>query len=297
MRNVFDDFKHLWPESRHQTLAPILKSVCYLRLPSEDVQLVQRLRPETTVIVSDEPKLINLTAMASMGFEHIIQASRPDFAQELLVAALMISRPLAFQQNPMPFLLAPPASATSLELFENHLKVPIRASTEKLGALDQLQTFLAQTSRMDAISDLCLQTADELITNALFGAPTDNHGAPLFLKRPRTSNVVLPFNASVNLFAHTNGDRLIIGAQDSFGSLHKDLILKRLNELYSNPKAPPLYSGLGAGLGFKFMIDNSANFYVHSQARKSTFVAAGFILSGQRANLTASKHFHFSTVA
>ena len=50
----------------------------------------------------------------------------------------------------------------------------------------------------------------------------------------------------------------------------------------------------GAGLGVRYLIENSANFYTVVDPGKFTLMACGFLLKGVKANVTTPKHFHIS---
>ncbi|RYZ93305.1 MAG: hypothetical protein EOP06_01420, partial [Proteobacteria bacterium] len=261
MKTLFDHFGDLWPESRRAVLEPVLKSVFFVELKDGNPVVSGAVHPQSTIVIVDDPKLLDLPKLSLMGYEHIVQRSRSDFAQELLVSALMIARPAGFTNNPLPFLFNG-FVGSEIAGQPNGLIIPFHRSSDKQNVLSELEKFMARSTRLSGVADLCLQTADELFTNAIFGAPVDRDGQALFDKRPRTSQVVLPTTSTTEMFAHCNEERVVIGCQDSFGSIRKENILIRLKALYSAPKSSPLFTTPGAGLGFKYMIDNSANFYL-----------------------------------
>jgi hypothetical protein len=50
----------------------------------------------------------------------------------------------------------------------------------------------------------------------------------------------------------------------------------------------------GAGLGLRYMIENSAGLYFFVEKDKRTLVACSLLLEGLKANFNIQKHFHLS---
>jgi hypothetical protein len=65
-----------------------------------------------------------------------------------------------------------------------------------------------------------------------------------------------------------------------------------LEALFLNDKIKPKNLGASAGMGFKFIIENSGSFYLHCEPGRRSLVACGILLKGLRANLKKEKHTH-----
>lgn len=294
MKSVFETYSDLWPESSRQALAPLLSKVLCVKYPEDADSLIYIKRPAHTVIVAQNSDLVSLMKLATQGFEHFVQSDRPDFPQELLASSLMILRPEAFKKNPPPFFFAGFQDRPVEKVLEKNLIVPFASTKEKPEALSKLDAFLSQNARLEGLKDLCIQVADELMTNALFSAPVTSNGHRPNQDLPRSGEAQLTGNQTAELFSCFSDHRVVVGCNDHYGSIQKARLLNHFENIFKISQNAPKAGQAGAGLGFKYMIENSANFYIDVEAGLRTVVACGFVLKGLRANLTSQKHLHFS---
>jgi hypothetical protein len=294
MRIVYSEFLHLWPTSSLHELEPILSKVSVVFFPQDKDVLRKVVNPGSTIVVVEDADLKDMSLLLDAGFLHLLQKSRKDFSQELLIASLMIVKPEAFVRNPIPFFFSGGLSAEKAIFAGTVLQLNFTSSFEKPMLLDELRRFLFRHPQLEAVSDLCGQVADELITNACFGAPTKANGAPMYQDRARTDEVIVPTNKRATFFACYSDYRIVIGCQDRYGSIRPQVIREHLVSTFKQSKAAPKSLVGGAGLGFKYMIENSANFYLFCEQSLTTLVACGFLLEGLRANVSPKKHIHFS---
>ena len=292
MKSVFSEFSKLWPASGHAALSPLLSKISFFYYPSEKAQILTAKDPQSSIVIFTEGSIKDIIQIAALGFEHCVQMNRPDFAQELLASALMVSRPDSFVKNPIPFFFTgfSPNGANSTE---TNMSLAFRRTTDKSYLLERLQTFLGQNPRLQGISDLCIQVADELISNALFSSPVDTNGNSLYQGINRNTEIHLPEGKDATFFSCFSDYRVVVGCEDQFGSFRKNLLMDHLENSFLREKASARegQSG-GAGLGFRYIIENSANFYLYCDRGKRSLVAAGFLLKGLKSNMTADKHFH-----
>lgn len=293
MQSVFDVYQHLWSGEKRAKLEPLLSRVPVLHYP-EDRDKFSKVMPHLVVLVVRKVKLKELLSLMDMGFEHIIQFEREDFAKELLASSLMTLRPQAFLKNPIPFFLSGFDSERIISDPDRHLIMRFHRSNEKKTLLEWLGVFLDRDPATSTIRDLCLQSADELITNSLFNAPIRPSGKRAFKDLPRNSEIELPTTHGCSLFACFAEERVVLGCEDSYGSLEKGMLLEHLRAIFRDDQASMKYTAGGAGLGFRHMLENSANFYVLVNEGKSTLVACAFVLKGLKANMTIAKHLHLS---
>lgn len=295
MKTVFKEYHHLWPAKRLEFLEPILDKVFVLHSPREQ-NLIETMNvpPKDVVIVNDTSPLVDIVRLLEAGFEHCVQQNREDFAQELLTSGFMAQRPEIFNRDPITFFFNGFQSLEDATYGGRHVKFPFRSSGEKQLLLERLDGFLDNSTAMSSIKDLCLQAADEMISNAIFHAPVKPSGVRLNDKFERNEDVWLPEGKEATLFACFSDQRVIIGCDDPFGSLSRGTLLLQLRSVFKDASTAVRPTGPSAGIGFKYLVDNCANFYVMSTKGKRTLVATGFLLKGLKANLDAPKHFHLS---
>jgi hypothetical protein len=293
MRSVFEVYQDLWPEPKRRHLQQYLSRVKILHHP-EDSEKYAAGAPGSVVLAVKDIKLRDILTLTDLGFEHIVQIPREDLAIELLASSLMVLRPEAFLKNPIPFFLSGFDSESIVSDPDRNLVMRFTKSSEKTTLLEWLGVFLDRNPSTMAIRDLCLQTADEMISNALFNAPVRPSGKRAFKDLPRDTEMELPGSQAGSLFACFADDRVVVGCQDPFGSLEQGTLMGNLHDVLREGPTSISYSPGGAGLGFKFLLENCANFYVLVNKGKSTLVACTFLLKGLKANMTVNKHFHVS---
>lgn len=294
MRSILQDFSHLWPKSREAALAPILSKVTYLKYPEDSNLLGLEKRPDKVVVITSGEDFFAIRPFIFNGFRHFVNRNRGDLPQELLASCLMIVKPSMFVQNPIPFFLAGFSNLQILTDTERNLTLSFRKSTQKSEILHELEVFLAKNPKTKSLSDICIQSADELITNALFNAPVDADGERMFLNIDRQEAVEYPPDKKATLFACFSDDRITLGCEDTFGSMTVTEMYQYLRTNFSSDLSIPRENTGGAGLGLKMIMENSANFYLFSERYRRSLVAASFLLSGLKSNMSNRKHFHWS---
>lgn len=294
MKSAFEVYYNLWPESRLDVLKLILKDVFVIKIPSQISQLSQSVPKKTIIVIEDDNYKFNPINFLRHGFDHIIFQQRKDFTAELLASCMMIYRPKTFTGNPVPFFFngfSPVAS----DMLDPNLVFDFSQSSEKQTLLDALNDFLDQDQSTYNIKELCIQSADEMITNAIFNAPINSNGQRINSGLERNTDVKMPGGKKGRFFASASGHRAIVGCEDPFGSLQRQTVLERLEEIYNHTQVSPKGGTGGTGLGLKYMIDNSSNFYLYCDYGKKTVIACAFLLKGMKANTSPNKHFHIST--
>ncbi len=288
MKTLFEEYHNLWPEATHASLKTMMSDVNYLLYP-EHKQLLLFVEDVTKVIIIiNDASVQDLIFLVNKGFEHIVQRDRKDFAQELLVSALMAAKPKAFVNNPIPFFFSGFQDPKSTKFLENNLVSSIKSSSEKRLLIEKLYDFLQTSDKLKSVSDVCLQIADELITNAIYASPAAK-------AKGYAEEVTFTPETQVRFFCCYSEHRVIIGCEDQYGTFKKSLFLHSLKLIFNEEKVKPKKNpNGGAGLGFKYLIENSANIYLFSQENKRSLVACGLDVKRLRDNLSKSKNLHFS---
>jgi hypothetical protein len=293
MNSVYDSYIQLWPEQIRPILKPHLSQVPVIHYPKERNQLTKVLPNYVVVVVEPRVSLREIFALVEMGFEHIVRSGREDFTQELLASSLMVLKTEAFVKNPIPFFFNG-FRGFEINNADKNMTLKFTKSQEKSTLLDWLGAFLQQSPKSNSIRELCLQAADEMITNAIFNAPIKPSGKRPYQGLARTTEVELPANQPATLFACFSDVRVVIGCTDVYGSFEKDTLLLHLRSQFKEDKVRLREGQGGAGLGLRYLIENSANCYLLVHRGKSTLIASAFSLTGMRDNLSLAKHFHLS---
>jgi hypothetical protein len=293
MKSVFAEYKHLWPKESLAKIEPLLTKISVLHYP-QDERLIAGTNDRNVVVVTNKNLYDGSIPLFEAGFEHCIQAKREDFANELLASSFMVLRPGSFMRDPIPFFFNGFQTKKATTDSGRHVRFGFNSTHDAAKALKGIEKFLMQDPRMVALHDVCMQAADELVSNALFHAPINPGGARPNSRVPRNQEAALPDGKSGSLFACFSDQRVIIGCSDPFGSLDKRQLLNHLRVIFQSVSAPIKMTGESGGLGLKFVIENAANIYVLVTARTQTLIACGFLLAGLKANSAAAKHLHIS---
>lgn len=291
MKSLYEEYINLFPKDRADVLFPLLSKVHFLRIPEEQMHTRVRDKQKTILVYKDKTKQI--VELIASGYEHAICSDREDFSSEILCSAIMALRPDMFMKNPLPFFFNgfdPNSELTDMK--DNNFTVTFESTEQKEALMEHLVKFWSKKSAIASLEDICLQIVDEMFTNIFFNAPVDSRGVRPLKQQNRTTAIHLPDRFKGKIFSCFTDDKVIIGCEDPFGSISRNEIMFRLESIYMEAMSAPRAHTSGSGLGLKFLIDNSASFYLFCEKGKKTVFACGLILKGLKANLSASKNIH-----
>ncbi len=152
------------------------------------------------------------------------------------------------------------------------------------GGREELATELGEFVRLVGcgarLGEGFLVAADELVSNAIYNAPVDDDGNHIFRHVDRTSAVKLPPGAEVTIKYACDGQHLILGVTDNFGSLAHETMIDYLQRCFARRKKDQIEdkSG-GAGLGL-FMVFRALNTFVVNIVPGAKTEMIGFIEIG-----------------
>ena len=104
---------------------------------------------------------------------------------------------------------------------------------------------------------------DELITNALYNAPTDLNGTFLYQHFDRKIDLILPQTQAAVLSCLLNDDKIYLSIKDPFGSLTKEKLFSYLSECWENNHVHVKNKKGGAGIGLHKIFRLSHKFVVN----------------------------------
>jgi hypothetical protein len=291
MISLYDEYINLFPKDRAAALMPLLSHVHFLRIPEDQMQTRVRDKKKNILIYKDKTK--HIVELIASGYEHAICSVRDDFSSEILCSAIMALRPDTFMKNPLPFFFNgfdPNSELTDRR--DNNFTVTFESTEQKESLMEHLVKFWSKKPAIASLEDICLQIADEMFTNIFFNAPVDSRGLRPLKQQNRATAIHLPDRYKAKMFSCFTDDKVIIGCEDPFGSIVRNEIMFRLESIYMEAMTSPRAHTSGSGLGLKFLIDNSANFYLFCEKGKKTVFACALLLKGLKANLSASKNIH-----
>ncbi len=135
---------------------------------------------------------------------------------------------------------------------------------------------------------------DEFLMNALYDAPVDEHGVPLFAKRNRAERVVLNDEQAAVLAWACDGRKLAVSVEDPFGRLSPRKVLEYLQRCFARGDDQIESKPGGAGLGLFKIYKALHTFVINLQPGKRTEVVGILDLrrTGKEGRV-APKSFHF----
>lgn len=158
----------------------------------------------------------------------------------------------------------------------------VRGTTDKRNAIRALRAYLQALDSFSSIDSAVVWVADELLMNAIFDAPRDEHGNAKYHNHDRGHLELEPHEA-VKLRYCCDGRYVALSVTDPFGSLDRAVMLKYLNRCLGTPVAMEEREA-GAGLGLYIVFNSITQLAFNIQAGQATEVVALFyIRAGPRA--------------
>jgi hypothetical protein len=130
------------------------------------------------------------------------------------------------------------------------------------------------------------QCIDEMLMNALYDAPVDAQGKPLFADVPVKERVLMRAEEKAILQYACDGERFVVSVRDAFGTLRKDIVLRYLDKCLHAAEQIDRKAG-GAGLGLYLMCNSATEVSFHIFSGAATEVVCSFDLKQPRAQLQA----------
>jgi hypothetical protein len=184
---------------------------------------------------------------------------------------------------------APPLSS--------HLRPGTSIVTVKLTGSDGKDACLARLRRdlahVDAIGDLPAiadTVASELIMNAVFNAPHDEHDRPKYRDVARHANFSLSEGEEVTVSYGFDDGAFALSVHDNFGMLTRETLLANLLRATRGGASQINLRSAGAGVGFYMVLGSSNLLDVHVVRRRSTRTIAVIGLTRRHRHLEELGH-------
>ncbi|MEQ1665036.1 MAG: cyclic nucleotide-binding domain-containing protein [Bdellovibrionales bacterium] len=168
----------------------------------------------------------------------------------------------------------------------------IKSSTERQMLNEKMREHFVRLGVRGSILDQVSSVLEELLMNAIYDAPTDKKGRPIYNMLERTEKVELkPQEQGVFRFA-TDGTLVAISVEDPFGALTAKIIMKYLESCYGGQAGVMQSEKGGAGRGLHMIIENSLFVVFNINPGKQTEVIAFFnVVPGSKEVLAPMMHY------
>ena len=155
-------------------------------------------------------------------------------------------------------------------------ELPVTKSTEREALNQNMRDHFSKLGGRGSVLDNVAVVVEELLMNAIYDAPTDISGRPLYNKLPRSTPVELKPNEQGLFRMATDGTLLGISVEDPFGALTGKVILDYLNRCYADHAGEIQDGKGGAGRGIHQIVENSEFVVFNVQPRRRTEAMAFF---------------------
>lgn len=145
----------------------------------------------------------------------------------------------------------------------------VRSSDAREQALTAASAFFQPFELNPRLRDLSAVVLDELLSNALYNAPTDETGARRYAHLHREEQVELD-GAPVQVELAISRRRLGVSVTDRFGSLSRATVLAALERCARRGVDQIERKNGGAGLGLYFVLESVSHLVVNLRPGRST---------------------------
>lgn len=118
-------------------------------------------------------------------------------------------------------------------------QIALKKSSHRGAAVEAVQSFFQKVGVGARLSAKVAQSVDELLLNAVYDAPHDLAGRPSRHDIPRTEEIQFGKREVVQLEAIVDEKYAGICVTDSFGSIHRDTLMKLLQFDFRSSYCPP----------------------------------------------------------
>ena len=155
---------------------------------------------------------------------------------------------------------------------------------EKSLCIAQVSEFAETMSVRRKYRESIEQCLDEMLMNALYDAPVDEQGRPIFSEIPTKTRISLRVEQKVVVQYACDGKQFVIGVRDAFGTLERDTVLRYLHKCLHSEQQIDRKTG-GAGLGLYLITNSSTGVYFNVLPGVATEAVCTFNLESPKVQL------------
>jgi hypothetical protein len=161
---------------------------------------------------------------------------------------------------------------------------------EKSRCIAHVSTFaedMGVRRKSRGVIDQCL---DEMLMNALYDAPVDEHGKPVFSDVAMKTRITLRRDQKVIVQYAYDGARFAVSVRDVFGTLERATVLRYIHKCLHAEQQIDRKAG-GAGLGLYLVVNAANTVYFHILPGVATEVVCAFDLERAKQQLACFGFF------
>jgi hypothetical protein len=155
---------------------------------------------------------------------------------------------------------------------------------EKSLCIAQVSEFAEAMSVRRKYRESIEQCLDEMLMNALYDAPVDENGRPIFSEIPTKTRISLRVEQKVVVQYACDGKQFVVGVRDSFGTLDRATVLRYLHKCLHSDQQIDRKAG-GAGLGLYLITNSSTGVYFNVLPGVATEAVCTFDLESPKVQL------------
>jgi hypothetical protein len=155
---------------------------------------------------------------------------------------------------------------------------------EKSLCIAQVSEFAETMSVRRKYRESIEQCLDEMLMNALYDAPVDENGRPIFSEIPTKTRISLRVEQKVVVQYACDGKQFVVGVRDSFGTLDRATVLRYLHKCLHSDQQIDRKTG-GAGLGLYLITNSSTGVYFNVLPGVATEAVCTFDLETPKVQL------------
>lgn len=165
---------------------------------------------------------------------------------------------------------------------------------QKSDAIDKVKAYANKMKVRKRIRNAIEKVLDELLMNAIYDAPVDKDGQPLFANLPSALRVKVQLDArkAVCVQYGCSGKYFAIGVLDQYGSLEKSTVLQYWRKCISQEDQIDQKPG-GAGLGLYLVLSSVTSISINLEPKSATEVICLFDLKSLNEDLPRSFQVHY----
>jgi hypothetical protein len=155
---------------------------------------------------------------------------------------------------------------------------------EKSLCIAQISEFAESMSVRRKYRESIEQCLDEMLMNALYDAPVDEQGRPIFSDIPTKTRISLRVEQKVVIQYACDGKQFVVGVRDAFGRLERHVVLAYLYKCLHSEQQIDRKTG-GAGLGLYLIANSSTGVYFNVLPGVATEAVCTFDLESPKVQL------------
>ena len=162
---------------------------------------------------------------------------------------------------------------------------------EKSLAIAQISEFAELMGVRRKYREAIEQCVDEMLMNALYDAPVDEQGKPIFSEIPTKTRISLRVEQKVVVQYACDGHAFVVSVRDAFGTLERNTVLRYLYKCLHSEQQIDRKVG-GAGLGLYLMVNSATSVYFNVLPGVATEAVCLFDLETPKLQLEKFGFFH-----